>query len=422
MQITSVTARQLLDCKCRPLVEVEVHTADGSVGRGAAPTGSSVGMYEAHVLRDGDPDEYRGLSVHRAVAAVTDVIAPAIIGCDVLDQRGIDEVMIELDGTERKTRLGGNAIYSTSIAVLRAAAATQHLHPYQMLGGDTLATVPVPTFNMVNGGRYPDVVQPFNEFLVMPYRADSIYSAVEMSVNLFATVRDVLAEYLGGPPAVAGSYGYAAPSADPAVVLSLLAEAIDRCGYADSFAFALDCASSEMFDAETGTYELLGDRVTSRELVAYTKELTERFDFVFIEDLLDENDWDGFSHAVAELDRTIVLGDDLIVTDRDRLARAAEERAVGGFILKPNQVGTISEALDTHAFAVDHGLISVPSGRSGGVIDDVVMDLSVGLQVPFQKNGAPRSGERIEKLNFLMRAAESIPGCTLHDVPGLVRF
>jgi enolase len=422
MKITKVIARQLLDCKCRPLVEVEVHTEDGWIGRGAAPTGSSVGMYEAFVLRDEDPSEYRGLSVHKAVANVNDIIAPAIVGKDVADQRGIDETMIELDGTELKTRLGGNAIYSTSIAVLRAAAESLRVFPYQMIGGDDLSTVPIPSFNMINGGRYPGVVQPFNEFLVMPYKADSIYSAVEMSVNVFATLPSVMAERIGRPAAVASSYGYAAHSADPAEILDTLAEAIDRSGYTGKFAFALDCASSEMYDAETNTYELLGERVSSDELIAYTKTLTDTYDFVFIEDLLDENDWDAYPLAVAELDKTIILGDDLIVTDRKRLERAVETKAVGGFILKPNQVGTITESLDAHAYAVDHGLISVPSGRSGGVIDDIVMDLSVGLQVPFQKNGAPRSGERIEKLNFLMRAAESIPGCTLYDVPSLVRF
>lgn len=422
MKIKHVYSRQLLDCKCRPMVEVEVHTEDGSIGCGAAPTGSSVGMYEATVLRDGDPNEYHGLGVHRAVAHVTDVIAPAIIGRDVMDQRGIDEIMIDLDGTELKASLGGNAIYSTSIAVLRAAAAAQRIEPYQLLGGEGLKTVPIPSFNMINGGRYPGLVQPFNEFLVMPYRAESIFDAVEMSVDVFGTLATVLAERLGRPAAVASSYGYAAPSADPGEVLEVLTEAIGRCGYADKFAFALDCASSEMYDAETNTYELLGRRVGSDELIAYTKTLTERYNFVFIEDLLDENDWDGYPKAVTELDKTIILGDDLIVTDRDRLARAARLRAVDGFILKPNQVGTITESLDTHAFAVGHGMISVPSGRSGGVIDDIVMDLSVGLQVPFQKNGAPRSGERIEKLNFLMRAAEAIPHSELYDVPSLVRF
>lgn len=422
MHIQSVTARQLLDCKCRPMVEVEVRTDSGAVGLGAAPTGSSVGMYEATVLRDGDPGEYHGLSVHRAVQAVHDHIAPAITGMDVTDQAGIDKTMIELDGTENKSRLGGNSIYSVSIAVLRAAAAAQGVQPYQLLGGDALATVPVPSFNMINGGRYPGVVQAFNEFLVMPYRAGSIQAAVEMSVDVFARLATVLADRSGRPPGVANSYGYIAPSDDPAVVLEILGEAIDRCGYSDSFAFALDCASSEMYDAETRTYELKGARVDSDELIGYAKELTEAFDLVFIEDLLDENDWEAYPRAVEQLTRTIILGDDLIVTNRAKLERAVQSRAVDGFVLKPNQVGTITEALDAHRYAQENGLISVPSGRSGGVIDDIVMDLSVGLQVPFQKNGAPRSGERIEKLNFLMRAAESIPDCTLHDVPALVRF
>lgn len=422
MQISDIKARQLLDCKTRPMVEVEVHTSDGKVGRGAAPTGSSVGMYEASVLRDGDPGEYHGLSVHKAIANVTDQIGPAIMGMDVMDQAAIDNVMIELDGTADKSVLGGNAIYSTSIAVLRAAAACQGVEPYQLLAEGPLQSVPIPSFNMVNGGRYTGIVQAFNEFIVMPYRAATIAEAVEISVDVFNVLPEVLANKFSRAPAVASSYGYAAPSSDPAVVMELLYDAINKAGYSGKFALALDCASSEMYDAETATYELKGRRVSSDELIAYTKELTEQFDIVFVEDLLDENDWEAYPRAVAELTRTIVLGDDLIVTNRDRLERAVETRAVDGFILKPNQVGTITEALDAHRYAESHGLISVPSGRSGGVIDDIVMDFSVGLQVPFQKNGAPRSGERIEKLNFLMRAAETIPDCTLFDVPSLVRF
>ncbi len=426
MRITSVTARQLLDCKTRPLVEVEIHTEGGHVGRGAAPTGSSVGAHEAFILRDGDPGDYDGLSVHRAVDVVHEVIAPALLGRDATDQRGIDELLISLDGTPDKHRLGGNSVYSASIAAFRAAAAGQGLPGYeylrQYLGRAPLTTVPIPSFNMVNGGRYGEILQPFNEFIVMPYRAESIFEAVRMSVRLFGVLADVLAEHLGSAPQVASSYGYVAPSSDPRVVLQLLTRAIDRAGYGDVMALALDCASSEMYDAATRTYELNGARVTSDELISYTRELSEEFPLIFVEDLLDEDDWDGYPRAVAEIPRTIILGDDLTVTDRDRLARAVETRAVDGFILKPNQVGTISEALDCFAYAETHGLLSCPSGRSGGVIDDVVMDFSVGLQVPFQKNGAPRSGERIEKLNFLMRAAEAIPGCALADVPALARF
>lgn len=422
MRIASVRARQLVDCKCRPIVEVEIETEGGFVGRGAAPTGQSVGMYEAFVLRDNDPDVYRGLSVNKAVENVRQVIAPALVGMPIDDQQALDGVMIELDGTDNKSNLGGNAICSTSIACLRAAAATAGVPLYRYLGGDTVTTVPVPSFNMVNGGRHGDVVQPFNEFIVMPYKAESIFDAVEMGVVLFDEMSRVLEGYIGSPPKVAPSYGHVAPSEDPEVVLSLMQDAIDRCGYTDRMAFALDCASGEMYDSATATYYLKGGRVTSQELITYARDLTEKFNFVFIEDLLEENDWDGYARAVREIPKTIILGDDLIATNLARLQRATATRAVEGFVFKPNQVGTISEALETYEYAVQHGLIAVPSGRSGGVIDDVVMDLSVGLQVAFQKNGAPRSGERIEKLNFLMRAADSIPDCSLADVVSIVKF
>src|SRR5262245_1905269 len=426
MKIASVVARQLLDCKARPLVEVEVTTDTGQVGRGSSPTGSSVGVHEAFVLRDGDPAEYSGLSVHRAVAAVAEEIAPALVGAELDDPRALDQRMIDLDGTPDKSRLGANAIYSTSIALLRAAAAASGKSTYSfvghLLGLDPVATVPVPSFNMINGGRYGDLVQPFNEFIVMPYRATSIQTAIEMSVRLFAVLEEVLGGHLGHRPRVAPSYGFAAPSSDPRVVLELMTEAVDRAGYADVMAFGLDCASSEMYDATSQTYELNGERVTSQELIDFTLGLAEDFPLVFVEDLLDEDDWEGYPRAVSAIKRTLILGDDLIVTNRDRLERAVRASAVDGFILKPNQVGTISEALECFEYARDHGIWAVPSGRSGGVIDDVVMDLSVGLSVPFQKNGAPRSGERIEKLNFLLRVAECVPDCALADVPAIVQF
>ena len=425
MKITSVTARQLLDCKTRPLVEVEIVTDNGYVGRGAAPTGSSVGAHEAFILRDGDPTEYNGLSVHRAVDAVNNELAPALIGTE-LDLEANDRLMIEIDGTPNKSRLGGNAIYSTSIALLRATAAAAGLPTYSWIakhfGPGPVTQVPVPSFNMINGGRYGSVVQPFNEFIVMPYNATSIQDAVEKSVKLFGVLEEVLTEYLGHKPQVASSYGFASPSSDPREVLRLLMTAVERAGVADTMAFALDCASSEMYDAATGTYELNGERITSHDLIDYTRRLSDEFPFVFIEDLLDEDDWAGYAKAVTTLDKSIILGDDLVVTNRDRLQRAVESSAVGGFILKPNQVGTITEALDCYCYAVDHQLLAIPSGRSGGVIDDVVMDLSVGLSVPFQKNGAPRSGERIEKLNFLLRVADTTPGCVLADVPAIVKF
>lgn len=421
-KITSVWAQQIIDCKCRPAVEVEVRTESGAIGRGAAPTGTSVGMYEAFILRDGDPSTYKGLSVHKAVENVCNIIGPALIGLNVFDQRVIDERMIALDGTPDKNNLGGNAIYSVSIAAFRAAADARRVPLYDYIAGGEIKTVPVPCFNIVNGGKYKGFTQAFNEFLIVPYGTDSVDFSIEMAVTVFQTLSDVLTEHFGRKPQVASSYGYAAPSDDPESILTLMQQAIDRCGYSGRIAFALDCASSEMYDKESRTYLLKGNRVASDELIAYAKSLTEKFDLVFIEDLLDENDWEGYRKAVEELDRTIVLGDDLTVSNLDLLKKAHDSRAVDGFILKPNQVGTITEAMDAYRFAHEHGMIAVPSGRSGGVVDDVVMDFSVGLQVPLQKNGAPRSGERIEKLNFLMRANARSADCRLYDIKPLLKF
>ncbi|OBH48538.1 phosphopyruvate hydratase [Mycobacterium mantenii] len=426
MKIASVIARQLLDCKARPLLEVEITTDTGHVGRGASPTGCSVGSHEAFVLRDGDRSQYNGLGVHRAIAAVTDEIAPALVGAELDDPRSLDRVMIELDGTPDKHRLGGNAIYSTSVALLRAAAAAAGMPTYTyvgaLLGLQPPTTVPVPSFNMINGGHYGDVCQTFSEFLVVPYAADSIESAVEKGVSLFETLGEVLAERLGRAPMLASSYGYIAPSSDPRVVMEVLAEAVERAGCADIMAFALDCASSEVYDNGSATYAFNGARVTAEALIDYVRGLCGEFPMLFVEDLLDGDDWAGFAKAVQAVNRSIILGDDLIVTNPARLQRAVEASAVDGFILKPNQVGTIAEALDCFEYATRNAVLAIPSGRSGGVIDDVVMDLAVGLGAPFQKNGAPRSGERIAKLNFLLRAAERIPDCALADVPALAKF
>lgn len=420
-RIQSVHARQIIDCKCRPMVEVDVITDDGHIGTGAAPTGSSVGMYESFVLRDGDPGEYRGLSVHQAVANVNEIIAPRLIGMDVTDQAAIDRAMIELDGTPDKHILGGNAIYSVSVAAYRAAAASAGVPLYDYIAQGGVRTVPIPSFNVLNGGNNNGIKQAFNEFLVMPYRAADIEQAVEIAVLVFQELGRVIQEYTGAPPLVGGSYGWCAPSEDPAVCLDLIAQAIANCGYTDQCAFALDCASTEMYEQGKGYY-LNGEYLTSAELVAYAKGLTEQYDFVFIEDLLDEDDWAGYQLAHREITRTLIIADDLTVSNQARIQRAHESRSIDGFILKPNQVGTITEALEAHRYAQEHGLLSITSGRSGGVVGDVVMDLAVGLQIPFIKNGCPRSGERIDKLNFLMRVKDTHPGCHMANIDHLVRF
>jgi enolase len=421
-KIKKIIARQIIDCKCRPAVEVDVITEDGSLGRGCAPTGLSVGMYESFILRDDDPKEYHGLSVHKAVENVEKIIAPALIGMDVTCQRELDEKMIALDGTSNKSKLGGNAIYSTSIACFRAAAECFGLPLYEYIAKRPIKTVPIPTFNVINGGHYDNITLAFNEFILIPYKACSIYEAVEIGVNTFQELAKVLHSYLGREPEVAHSYGYAAPSDDPEVVLGLMQKAVDACGYHGKVAFALDCASSEMYDDKTKTYLLKGKRITSDEMIDYAKSLSEKFNLVFIEDLLDENDWDGYVNAVQKINRTLIIGDDLTVTNPARIKKAYDTHAVHGFILKPNQVGTITEALDAYNFAREHGMLAITSGRSGGVIGDIVMDLAVGLEIGFVKNGAPRSGERIDKLNFLMRACDLTPGCELADITNIIKF
>jgi enolase len=404
------------------MVEVDIRTEDGYLGRGSSPTGSSVGRYEAAVVRDGNPAEYNGQSVHSAVDNVKNIIGPAIVGLDVDNQEEIDRRMIELDATPNKGRLGGNAIYSASIAVIRAAAAARRIPVYQLLAGGAVKTVPIPSFNIVNGGRYGEITLAFNEFLVVPYRAETIAEAVEIGVKCLTALGKVLRRFLKAEPAVGRSYGWAAPSDDPDAVLGLMREMLDEIGGAGKVAFALDCAMSEMHDAGTGRYRLKGKDVPGDELIDYLKELTEKHPLVFVEDPLDENDWDGYAKAAGRLPRTLVVGDDLTVTNMERIKRANELGAIQGFVLKPNQVGTITEALEAHRYASERGLISIPSGRAGGVIDDIVMDFSVGLGASIQKNGAPRSGERIDKLNFLMRARDTNPGCELSRIDHLIKF
>ena len=421
-RIKKVHARQIIDCKCRPMVEVDVITEDGSIGTAAAPTGSSVGMHESFVLRDNDPAEYDGMSVHKAVANVNDIIGPALIGMDTLDLDAIDRKMIELDGTDNKSKLGGNAIYSVSVAAYRAAAASLKRPLYDYIAGGDIKTVPIPSFNVLNGGNNAGIKQAFNEFIVMPYRASDIEQAVEIAVKVFNRLGKVIREYTGSEPRVGGSFGWCAPSEDPEVCLSLIQKAIDDCGYTEQCAFALDCAMSEMYDRESKTYYLNGKQVTTDEVIAYVKALTEKHNFVFIEDMLDEDDWDGFEKAHKEITRTFIIADDFTVSNPERIRKAYDRNSIDGFILKPNQVGTISEALESHRFANEHGLFSITSGRSGGVVGDVVMDLAVGLQIPFIKNGCPRSGERIDKLNFLMRVKDSYPGCHMAKIDDIVKF
>ena len=422
-RIRAVCARQIFDSKDRPIIEVDVVTEAGALGQGSASTGTSVGMYEAVVLVDNDPGRFDGMSVYKAIDNVNRIIGPAIIGMDVTDQEAIDRRMIELDGTPNKARLGGNAIYATSIACLKAAARISEQPLYRYLAGGELKTLPIPTFNSINGGRYGDFFMGIQEFTFCPYRAESMAEAIEIAMEVFPMVGKVIGEYQKGQPAKVGHYyGWQPPTEDPEITMELLHEAVRRCGFEDKVAYALDCASSEAYDDKTGTYYMNGRQLTTDEMIAFGKKMSERYNFLYIEDLLDENDWEGYRKAMKEISRTILIGDDFIVTNESRLRRAYEEEAIGGFIFKPNQVGTITESLEAHKFAKEHGMITVPSQRGGGVIDDVVMDLCLAMQVPAVKNSAPRSGERIYACNMLYRAADENPGAKLFDYGSIQKF
>ncbi len=422
-RIRAVCARQIFDSKDRPIIEVDVVTEAGVLGQGSASTGTSVGMYEAVVLVDNDPGRFDGMSVYKAIDNVNRIIGPAIIGMDVTDQEAIDRRMIELDGTPNKARLGGNAIYATSIACLKAAARISEQPLYRYLAGGELKTLPIPTFNSINGGRYGDFFMGIQEFTFCPYRAGSMAEAVEIAMEVFPMIGKVIGEYQKGQPAKVGHYyGWQPPTEDPEITMELLHEAVRRCGFEDKVAYALDCASSEAYDDKTGTYYMNGRQLTTDEMIAFGKKMSERYNFLYIEDLLDENDWEGYRKAMKEISRTILIGDDFIVTNESRLRRAYEEEAIGGFIFKPNQVGTITESLEAHKFAKEHGMITVPSQRGGGVIDDVVMDLCLAMQVPAVKNSAPRSGERIYACNMLYRAADENPGAKLFDYGNIQKF
>ena len=422
-QIKSVHARQIMDCGLRPAVEVDVITENGFFGRGAAPTGTSVGQYESFVMRDNDPAHFNGISVYKAVNIVNSVIGPAIVGMDVLDQCALDQKLIALDGTENKSRLGGNSIYSVSIACARAAAASLKTDLFKYMAPKGVTRLPIPTFNSINGGHSEKLSMAIQEFTFSPYKAENMTEAIEIASAVFKRIGKVIARYNGDGFAQMGhGYGWSAPSTDPEVVMELLHEAVVSCGYENKVAYALDCASSSQYNAKSKTYLYDNKQIDRDEMIERIETLTERYNFLYVEDILEENDWEGFSKAVRVLDRTIVIGDDLIVTNRERLQQACDCHAAEGFIFKPNQIGTITEALEACDFAKEHGMIVVPSTRGGGIVDDIVMELAVAIEAEAVKNSAPRGGERIYSLNCLYRAADAYPDAKLYDWSKLVRF
>jgi enolase len=408
--IAAVRARQILDSRGQPTVEVEVRLASGAVGRAAVPSGASTGTHEALELRDGDPQAFGGKGVLKAVANVEDELAGALAGRDASDQDGIDRTMIELDGTATKSRLGANAILGCSLAVAQAAAADAGLPLYRYLGGARAHLLPVPLMNIVNGGKHADNTVDLQEFMIAPVGARSFAEGLRMGAEVYAALKSVLVER-GLGTGVGDEGGFAPDLAHNRDALDVIVAAIERAGYApgEDVALALDPAATELY--RDGAYVLAGEgrRLSAEELVDYWAELVERYPIVSIEDGMAEEDWDGWRLLTERLgDRVQLVGDDLFVTNVARLEQGIARGVANAILIKPNQIGTLSETLAAMEAAARGGYASIVSHRSGETEDTFIADLAVATGAGQIKTGAPSRGERVAKYNQLLRIEERL--------------
>ena len=406
--IDAVGAREILDSRGNPTVEVEVLLEDGSLARAAVPSGASTGAFEAYELRDGDAKRYLGKGVIKAVDAVIDEIGPAIEGFDASDQRMIDAAMIELDGTENKSRLGANAILGVSLAVAKAAADSADLSLFRYVGGPNAHTLPVPLMNIVNGGAHADTGVDIQEFMAVPHGAASFSEALQWGVEVYHSLKSLLKKN-GLATGLGDEGGFAPDLANNRAALEFIVEAIEQAGFkpGKDIALALDVASSEFF--KDGAYHFEGKKLSSQELTSYYAELVRDFPLVSIEDPLDEDDWSGWTHITAELgDKLQLVGDDLYVTNPTRLARGIAEKAGNTILVKVNQIGTLTETLDAVALAQRSGMKAILSHRSGETEDTTIADLAVATDCGQIKTGAPARSDRVAKYNQLLRIEEEL--------------
>jgi enolase len=408
--ITDVFAREIMDSRGNPTVEVDVVLEDGSLGRAAVPSGASTGMYEAVELRDGDKGRYLGKGVLKAVENVNSIIAPELIGMDALDQVGIDETMLELDGTPNKGKLGANAILGVSMAVAKAAAAALGVSLYQYLGGFNAKQLPVPMMNILNGGQHADNNVDIQEFMVMPVGATSFAEALRMGAEVYHSLKSVL-KGRGLSTAIGDEGGFAPNLASNEQALEVIIEAIEKAGYkpGEQIALALDVASSEMF--KDGKYHLEGEGLvkTAAEMVDFYSALVEKYPIISIEDGMAEDDWEGWTLITERLGGKIQLvGDDLFVTNTERLSRGIEVKVANSILVKVNQIGTLTETFDTMEMAKRAGYTCVVSHRSGETEDATIADIAVAVNAGQIKTGAPARTDRIAKYNQLLRIEEEL--------------
>ncbi|KNF10117.1 enolase Eno [Gottschalkia purinilytica] len=405
--ITDIYAREILDSRGNPTVEVEVWTESGAHGRAAVPSGASTGAFEAVELRDGENDRYLGKGVTKAVENVNDIIAPKLIGMDVLDQVLLDKTMIELDGTENKGKLGANAILGVSMAAAKAGADLLGLPLYQYLGGVNGKSLPVPMMNILNGGEHADNNVDIQEFMVMPVGASSFSQALRMGAEVFHSLKKVL-KSKGLNTAVGDEGGFAPNLKSNEEALATIVEAIRQAGYEEGkdILLALDIAATELYDKESKVYKLEGEgkELTSKEFVEFYSELVEKYPIISIEDGLDEEDWEGWKLLTEAIgDKVQLVGDDLFVTNTKRLEKGIKEGVANSILIKLNQIGTITETLDAIEMAKRAGYTAVISHRSGETEDATIADLAVAVNAGQIKTGAPSRTDRVAKYNQLLR-------------------
>ena len=412
MFISDVFAREILDSRGNPTVEVEVVLESGEMGRAAVPSGASTGIYEAVELRDGDKSRYLGKGVLNAVDNVNEIIAPELIGMNVFDQVGIDQMLIELDGTDNKGKLGANAILGVSMAVVKAAAEELGMPLFQYLGGVNAKVLPTPMMNIINGGEHADNNVDIQEFMVMPVGADSWAEALRMGAEIFHSLKSVL-KGKGLNTAVGDEGGFAPNLGSNEEALMAIVEAIEKAGYkpGDEVKIAMDAAASSFYSADKKKYVLAGEgkELTSEEMVAFYEDLVSKYPIISIEDGLDENDWDGFKLMTERLgDKIQIVGDDLFVTNTANLEEGIKKGIANSILIKLNQIGTITETLDAIEMAKRAGYTAIISHRSGETEDTTIADLVVAVNAGQIKTGAPSRTDRVAKYNQLIRIEEMI--------------
>ncbi|MPZ83110.1 MAG: phosphopyruvate hydratase [Actinophytocola sp.] len=404
--IEQVGAREILDSRGNPTVEVEVALDDGTLARAAVPSGASTGEHEAVELRDKDTGRYNGKGVEKAVTAVLDEIGPELTGTDAVDQRIVDQKLVDLDGTPDKSRLGANAILGVSLAVAKAGAESSGLELFRYVGGPNAHVLPVPMLNILNGGAHADTDVDIQEFMIAPIGAESYREALRWGVEVYHSLKSVL-KGRGLATGLGDEGGFAPNLSSNRDALDLIVTAIEKAGYTlgRDIALALDVAATEFFS--DGAYVFEGSKRSAEQMIAYYAELLDSYQMVSIEDPLAEDDWDGWVRLTDEIgERVQLVGDDLFVTNPDRLEEGIARRAANALLVKVNQIGTLSETLDAVALATSYGYRSMMSHRSGETEDTTIADLAVATGVGQIKSGAPARGERTAKYNQLLRIEE----------------